>query len=49
MRVLDKSVETLGLWIVSPRLHSLNRETRVAPAMSDCLPGCFVDLNIEEM
>ena len=30
MKALDKSVETLGLWIVTSRLHSLNLQTRVA-------------------
>ena len=30
MKALDKSVEMLGLLIVTSRLHSLNLQTRVA-------------------
>ena len=30
MKALDRSVETLGLWIVTSRLHSSNLQTRIA-------------------
>ena len=47
MKALDRSIETLGLWIVTSWLHLQNflNQSSIKPCF-DCPPGCLLNFNI---
>ena len=47
MKALDRSIETLGLWIVTSWLHLKNflNQSSIKPCF-DCPPGCLLNFNI---